>query len=275
MFRTLHLFLLGIFSVTLLCQCEDKGVAVKIKGLRDEIDELSHLNAKVESDRRRIESQIETIKADKQKLEAEKARLETERESANKRLEEIKAEFERYKAQYKLSMKKRAPGLKIEDFASADGKTYADVVLKEITDTGIHFGHRDGTMRLETKQLPEKLQTLLGLLIDAPVNAGTSAVAATPRQINLRRSADRDVTIKAAEAKAADLRKQRSKALSAAQDTRIAIDNATKENQPTADLRRILREQEQAATQLQAQILQAEVEVHTIRNTPLEKVPEK
>lgn len=267
--------LLVLTSLVLLCQCDDKGAAIRIKALHDEIDELNHQNAKNEADRRRLESQIESVKTEKKQLEDERAKVNAEKEAAEKRLNDLKAEFERYKVQYKLSMQKRAPGMQIEDFTSVDGKSYQQVVLKEISDTGIYFQHSGGLFRLQTKQLPETLQAKLGLAIPKPAPGPTISNSLPPRKKNDLIRAQHSIQVRAAEEQLNELRKKRGELLGKAEDLRKAIHNATSEQQPVAALNKQLKEVETAAAQLASQVLQAEVDLQLLRNKQLPLVPEK
>ncbi len=267
--RILSPLLLPLTAVLLLCQCDDKGAAIKIKGLRDEIDALSQQNAKAEDERHRLEQLIESVKLDKKKLDEEKSKAEADRQATEKQLQDVKAEFDRYKVQYKVSMKQHASGMKLDNFATVDGKNFSDVVLKEITDAGIYFMHSGGLMRLEAKQLPMPMQMMLGLLTDMPTEQPRQTMAITAKQLSLQHRAEREVAIQNASSKVDGLRKKKALALDRVQATKEEIRIAKTEGRIVPVMEKRLADEELAVSTLQSLILQAEVDAEGLRRSPL------
>ena len=259
----------SLVAILFLCQCDDKGAAIKIKGLRDEIDALAQQNAKAEDERRRLEQTIDTIKLDKKKLDDDKAKAEADRVAAEKQLQDLKADFERYKVQYKLSMKQRAPGMKIDNFTTVEGKNYSDVVLKEITDAGIYFMHSGGIMRLEAKQLPSPMQLMLGLLTDTPSEQPRQTLAISSNQLLLKHRAERDLSLQAATAKIDTMRRERMKLQERVKNTKEEIRLAKLEGRIVPVIENRLATEQLAESTLQSQILQAEVDAEALRKSPL------
>lgn len=270
----LPVFLLASLSL-LLCQCDDGGVSIKIKGLRDEIDQLNHQNYETQQQVSRLQSQIESARNEKKKLEEEKAKAETEREAASKQLDQLKRDFETYKNQYKLSMIKRAPGMKVGDFTSSEGKSYHNVVLREISESQVNFNHEGGIMKLHYKQLPESLQDMLGFLIIPKTIETETKSTLTPRQINMAIKADHNTKLADASEVVRKLRDQRETYTSRLgmhkheRDRLITLgESGNKESKAIDQL-------EQAIRQIDAQILKAEVDVHAIQNEPIKLKPER
>lgn len=267
-------FLALTCSTLLLTQCDDGSVNAKIKGLRDEIEQLNHQNYETQQQVTRLQSQIEASRTEKKKLEEEKVKVEADREAAAKQLDQLKRDFETYKSKYKLSMRERAPGMKVEDFTSAEGKPYKNVVLKEINESQVNFTHEGGIMRLHFTQLPLALQDLLGFLIqDKPQPKEVKIL--TPRQQNNQARIDHELEVSAAEKALEKLRLQKEALTRKLSDARAieskAQDNGSsgiKEHDAVLKLEHVIK-------QVEGEILKAELDVHEVRSRQVKRVPER
>jgi predicted nucleic acid-binding Zn-ribbon protein len=271
--RTFTKTSLLLTSTLLLTQC-DGGSSTRLKGLRDEIEQLNRQNYEIQQNVSRLQSQIDASRAEKKKLEEEKSKIEADRDATSKQLEQLKKDFETYKANYKLSMQKRAPGLPIEDFVSADGKSFQHVVLREITDSQVNFTHEGGIMKLHFKQLPESLQATLGFLIQ-PVEAPHKVVSMSNREVNNLRLAEKESSLYEVQSKITALGDQRFEATRRMSKIKDDIALAVKTSTPHD---RLILEREQLdlyIRQISNQILQLEVEVYGIRSKKVDLLPER
>jgi len=257
----------------MLCHCDDGGANIKLKGLRDEIDQLSHQNYETQQQVDRLNSQIKAARTEKAKLEEEKAKVEAEREAANKKVDQLQRDFESYKAKYKLSMKTRAPGLNVADFTSADGKTYQHVVLREITDTHVNFTHDAGIMKLHYKMLPESLQDMLGYLIELKAPEPRDVSKLTAKQFNASLRSDRDERQTEVESKLKDLRAQKEQLTRNLNTARINQDSVVRNGGTGIKEGKLLEQFELANKQLDAEIMRIEVDLHKIRSETLKLKP--
>jgi|GEM_PF-2169576 len=175
---------LAILAACALPGCSDHASVAKAQDLEVEIEQLTRLNSESEQASVRLQAQIEAARQEKDTLKAEKAKLEEDRAAASKELDELKIQFENYKVRYKLSMRRRAPGMHVDDF-SIDGTTFSQVTLKELTDTYIHFSHNAGVAKLSVNLLPEPLQDLLGINISqSTLSEGHRVTITDPKHIN-------------------------------------------------------------------------------------------
>lgn len=260
-------------STLLLSQC-DGGSGTRIKGLRDEIEQLNRQNYEIQQSIARLQSQIDASRAEKKKLEEEKTKIEAEREASSKQLEQLKKDFEAYKNKYKLSMQKRAPGLPIDNFVSADGKSFQHVVLREITDSQVNFTHEGGIMKLHYKQLPEYLQATLGFLIQ-PMEAPHEVVVMSNKQINAQRLAQKEVSLAQVTKKMADMRDQRFAVQKRLSQMKEEINTATVKGLPSERLKRESEQLDLYMRQISNQILQLEVDAHGVRSEKVLLLPER
>lgn len=269
---------LRVFSVPalvfILCQCDD-GSAARIKSLRDEIDQMNQQHFDASQQVKRLQSQIESAKAEKQKIEEQKAQVEKEREEANKKLEQLQRDFDTYKSSYKLSMQKRAPGMKINDFTTPEGKAYRNVVLRELTDSYVNFTHDAGIIKLTAAQLPEPVQALLGFL-NARMDHGREVSTLSNRQINMQRRAEQETQLDAADEKIMDLRKRKEKLMTENSALKGRLRDAEYNGGiGTTALNKAIAEIDLAMKHLDAQLLQAEVERHAVRSSRPQLLPER
>ncbi|MBL9146039.1 MAG: hypothetical protein JNM99_20325 [Verrucomicrobiaceae bacterium] len=261
--------------VLLLCQCDDGGANIKIKGLRDEIDQLNHQNYETQQQVTRLQSQIESSRNERKKLEEEKARVEAERESAQKDLQQLQKDFETYKSKYKLSMRQRAPGLEVGNFTSADGKAYQHVVLKEITDSQVNFTHDGGIMKLHYKDLPESLQDMLGFLIEDKPTEVRDIKTLSPRQQNIQARANRDNAIGTIEEALTSLRSRKTPLMRDVAQAEEAVRKANEAGESTTLLEASLLKYKLLLKQLDNEILKMEVDLHAARSKAVKLVPER
>jgi hypothetical protein len=104
-------------------------------------------------------------------LKEEKDKFQSQLDEATKALEAIQNDFAEYKNQYKLSIRKRAPGMEL-DMVEVDGKKFEKVKIRELTDTALIFMHQAGTMSVPLNQLKPEMQVRLGFEQGVPVMAG-------------------------------------------------------------------------------------------------------
>lgn len=261
--------------VLLLCQCDDGGANTKIKGLRDEIDQLNHQNYETQQQVTRLQSQIEASRNERKKLEEEKAKVEADRESAQKDLQQLQRDFETYKAKYKLSMRQRAPGLDVGNFTTADGKSYQHVVLKEITDSQVNFTHDGGIMKLHYKDLPESLQDMLGFLIEDKPAEVRDIKTLSPKQQNAQARAERDSAIGLIEESLTSMRSRKAPLVRNISQVEEALKKAKDTGENITLLEASLQKYKLLLKQLDSEILKTEVDLHAVRSKTVKLVPER
>lgn len=258
----------------LLSQCDD-GSAARIKALRDEIDQMNQQSYDASQQMKRLQSQIEGAKAEKQKLEEEKQQVEKEREETKKKLDQLQRDFDTYKSSYKLSMQKRAPGMRIDDFTTPEGKAYRNVVLRELTDTYVNFTHDSGIIKLTAAQLPEPVQALLGFLIkqaEEPREVSTMS----NRQINLQRKAEQETRLDEADEAIKAIRYQREQTMREIASLNSRVRDMEYNGQTgVTPLKKSVAELELVMKKLDSQLLQAEVDRHAIRSNSPKLLPER
>ncbi|MFZ4596624.1 MAG: hypothetical protein ACOYOF_20385 [Verrucomicrobiaceae bacterium] len=255
-------------ALTLLLSHCDDGSAARIKSLRDEIEQMNQQSFDASQQVKRLQSQIESAKDEKKKLEAEKAEAEQTAAETQKKLEQLQRDFDTYKSSYKLSMQRRAPGMKIDDFSTVEGKKYSNIVLRELTDTYVNFSHDAGIIKLTAAQLPETVQALLGFL-NKRFEDPKDVKMLTVRQTNLQRQAEHTEKVESMEEAIKTVREEREHALreTGAIKTQIREAIASGKQVPTA----LTIAAEQGDLQLRVlanRIMQMEVEFHGLRRNP-------
>ncbi len=150
--------LLPLAFLLTACNSSDNGRA---QALQSEIDALTQKQFETQQAAKRLQGQIEASRLERTKLETERDKVSAERDAAKKEVEQMKKEFENYKTLYKVSIRRRAPGMKLEDFA-IDGKVFQQVTMLELTESTVNFTHNAGVKKIELKQLPFHLQAILG-----------------------------------------------------------------------------------------------------------------
>lgn len=260
--------------VFLLTHCDD-GSAARIKSLRDEIDQMNQQSYDASQQMKRLQSQIEGAKAEKQKLEQEKTEVEREREETKKKLDQLQRDFDTYKSSYKLSMQKRAPGMKIDDFTTIEGKAYRNVVLRELTDTYVNFTHDSGIIKLTAAQLPEPVQALLGFLIKRAEEAREVSTLSN-RQINLQRKVEQESRLDQAEDALKAIRIHREQVIRQISSLRSQLREMEYNGQTgTTALKKSIEQLELALKKIDTDLLQAEVDRHAIRSNSPQLLPER
>lgn len=152
-----------LVSILALASCkEDQD---QINRLQTEIRSLTDQQTLGQSELNRVKAQISSLVKEKDALKEEKTKLEAELEAARKTFEQLQKDFSSYRSQYKLSMRTRGPGMKLGDLV-VEGKTYLDVVVKEVTEDLLLVIHNSGPKRFPWSSLPVNVQKLFG--IEAP-----------------------------------------------------------------------------------------------------------
>lgn len=154
-------------GVVLLSGCQDEA---QIRALGDQIRALEGIQAQTKAEMNRLQLQMRSVQAERDKLKEEREKLESQMNEAKKALESIQKDFADYKAQYKLSIRRRAPGMELE-VVEVDGKKFERVRVRELTDVSLTFMHPAGTMSVPLKQLKPDLQKRLGFEQGVPVMA--------------------------------------------------------------------------------------------------------
>ena len=158
-------------SVIVLCSCQDNA---QIRSLGEQIRALESSQAQAKAEMNRLQLQMRSVQAERDKLKEEKDKFQSQLDEATKALETIQNDFAEYKNQYKLSIRKRAPGMEL-NMVEVDGKKFEKVQIRELTDTALIFMHQAGTMSVPLSQLKPEMQMRLGYEQGVPVMAGISS----------------------------------------------------------------------------------------------------
>jgi len=181
-----HLPFLSLAITLILAGCrEDMS---KIQSLQDEIRAVEEKEFKSRQELTRLKNQVSSMEAERDKLKEDKTKLESEVEAAKKGLETMKKQFEDYKSQYKISIRKRAPGMMLGDMV-VDGRSYKNVKIREVQDDGIYIGHEGGLTNVKWSQVPEALRFTLAQSDPSPIRESkeemtyqTSQIASAPEK---------------------------------------------------------------------------------------------
>ena len=157
-------FVIGLFG---LSSCQDEA---QVRSLGDQIRGLETIQAQAKAEMGRLQLQMKAVQAERDKLKAERDKLQSQMDEAAKALEAIKKDFSDYKAQYKVSIRKRAPGMELE-MVEIDGRKFERVKIRELTESNLTFMHQAGTMSVPLNRLNPSLQTRLGFERAVPVMA--------------------------------------------------------------------------------------------------------
>jgi len=153
--------------------------ALLLGGCRDEaqIRMLGDQIRALEGNEKQRAQELEALKVQIQGLEEERAQLREEREAmlpkveaAEEALKALQEQFAAYKAQYKLSIRKRAPGMEL-GLVEVLGKRFEQVRVRQLTEEALIFAHATGTTSVPLSQLKPELQTRLGYEAPVPVMA--------------------------------------------------------------------------------------------------------
>ena len=171
-------FVIGLFG---LSSCQDEA---QVRSLGDQIRGLETIQAQAKAEMGRLQLQMKAVQAERDKLKAERDKLQSQMDEAAKALEAIKKDFSDYKAQYKVSIRKRAPGMELE-MVEIDGKKFERVKIRELTESNLTFMHQAGTMSVPLNRLNPSLQTRLGFEQGVPVMAVNKANAPITQGVGL------------------------------------------------------------------------------------------
>jgi predicted nucleic acid-binding Zn-ribbon protein len=149
------LCLAGVF---MLSSCQDDA---QVRAMSEQIRALEMAQGQAKAELSRVQLQMRSLQAERDKIKDEKEKLQLQIEEAKRAAESIMKDFEDYKMQYKLSIRKRAPGMELE-VVEVDGKKFEKVRIRELTDTSLTFMHTTGTMSVELALLDNELATRLG-----------------------------------------------------------------------------------------------------------------
>jgi outer membrane murein-binding lipoprotein Lpp len=153
-----------LMGVLLLSGCRDEA---QVRALGDQIRALEAAQQQAKSELSRVQLQLRVLQAEQEKVQAERERLKTRAAEAEKALKAMQNEFEAYKKQYKVSIRKRAPGMEL-DVVEIDGKRFEKVKVRDLTAENLTFMHQAGTMSVSLKQLKPELQERLGYEVATP-----------------------------------------------------------------------------------------------------------
>ncbi len=171
-------FVIGLFG---LSSCQDEA---QVRSLGDQIRGLETIQAQAKAEMGRLQLQMKAVQAERDKLKAERDKLQSQMDEAAKALEAIRKDFSDYKAQYKVSIRKRAPGMELE-MVEIDGKKFERVKIRELTESNLTFMHQAGTMSVPLNRLNPSLQTRLGFEQAVPVMAVNKANAPITQGVGL------------------------------------------------------------------------------------------
>ncbi|MDB6075325.1 MAG: hypothetical protein JWO89_2965 [Verrucomicrobiaceae bacterium] len=260
MLLPLKVFLISTVGCLFLVGCTDQASIEKAKALEAELEQISRLNSQAQAAMKRLDSKVEAARQENARLKEENAKLQESLESKGREMEKFKKDFENYKLQYKLGMRTRAPGMRVDDF-SVDGTVYHNVVFKEMTDAAVTITHDNGVRKLELTQLPESLRDRLGLnIVVEDVNEKaelsvkkTAATINAEHQIKVNKTEGQKVAV------IEELNDARRKLDLAKQEMILA--DAVK----TRALTKAIQEQEVTIGKLQSKLTQAEVSAYQAR----------
>jgi hypothetical protein len=164
-----------------LCSCQDDA---QLRLLGDQVRGLESIQAQSKAEMARLQLQMKAVQAERDKLKAERDKLQSQMDEAAKALEAIRKDFTDYKAQYKVSIRKRAPGMELE-VVEFEGKKFERVRVRELTDSNLTFMHQSGTMSVPLNRLSPTLQSRLGYEKAMPVMAVTKEAASITEGVGL------------------------------------------------------------------------------------------
>lgn len=166
---------LGLLVALLMTSCRDDA---QLRAMSEQIRALEMTQNQSKAELSRVQLQMRALQAERDKIKEEKEKLQQQIQEAQRAAESIKKDFEDYKQQYKLSIRKRAPGMELE-MVEVDGKMFRNVKIRELTDTQVTFMHASGTLSASLNQLPLAMQTLFGYESGVSVMAKNTASAGT------------------------------------------------------------------------------------------------
>lgn len=155
---------------SLLCGlgCQDNA---QVRALNDQIRAMEATQGQARAELNRLQLQLRSLQNERDKVREERDKLQQQIDEARKALEGIQKEFQDYKQQYKLSIRKRAPGMELGQI-EIEGKRFEGVRIRELTESSLTFMHLAGTMSVPLAQLKPDLQRKLGYEEGVKVMAG-------------------------------------------------------------------------------------------------------
>lgn len=185
-------------AALLLASCQDDA---QFRALNDQIRALESAQAQSKAEMSRLQMQMRSLQAERDKIQAERDKLEGQMQEATNALESVKKDFENYKQQYKVSIRKRAPGMLLE-LVEVEGKRFENVKVRELTDSSLVFMHQAGTMSVQLSELKPDMQERLGYQ-----PASTQAIMAT-RKAGSTQGVDLDGEFKQVDERLAEVKKE-------------------------------------------------------------------
>jgi hypothetical protein len=154
--------------ITLLAGCgytelkQEKEVNQKLRVELEQV-RLEMMQSRAESDVGHIR-----LKASNEEAREANERLKKELESMRDRLDSIesenkklKQEYDQYKADYRVRVLKNPAGMKLQDFAAMDGRSFVRPVISSRTASSLTFRHSGGVSTLNWSELPANLRKIL------------------------------------------------------------------------------------------------------------------
>ncbi len=159
----------ALLSLLLLTGCQDEA---QFRALNEQIRALESSQGQSKAELNRLQIQMRSLQLERDKIKEERDKLQSQIDEAQKALESIQKDFEEYKNQYRLSIRRRAPGMEL-DVVEIDGKRFEKVKIRELTEESLTFMHQAGTMSVNLSQLKPDMQERFGYQKAAPVMALT------------------------------------------------------------------------------------------------------
>ncbi len=175
--------LLGLGGALALSSCQDDA---QLRVLNDQIRALEAAQGHAKAEMNRVQMQMRSLQTERDKIKEERDKLEAQIDEARKALDSIQKDFDDYRAQYKLSIRKRAPGMELE-VVEVDGKRFENVRIRELTEDSMIFMHGAGTMSVNLSQLKPEMQRRLGYEVLKSVMAAAKTGAGDDLEAQARR----------------------------------------------------------------------------------------
>ena len=182
----------------LLSSCQDDA---QFRALNDQIRALESSQAQSKAEMSRLQMQMRSLQTERDKIKEERDKLESQVKEAANALDSVKKDFENYKQQYKVSIRKRAPGMLLE-MVEVEGKRFENVKIRELTDSSLVFMHQAGTMSVQLSELKPDMQARLGYQ-----PASTQAIMAS-RKAGEAKGVDLDDEFKQVDQRLAEVKRE-------------------------------------------------------------------
>ncbi len=174
MTRIRHSFgILTLGAVIFSAGCRDDA---QIRVLNDQLRALESAHTQGKEELRRLQTQMRELQEERDKIGEERDKLETRINEATKALEALQKAFDEYKRQYRVSIRKRAPGMEL-DLVEVEDKRFEKVIIRDLTESSLVFRHQTGTTSVQLSRLKPEMQERLGYqpAAAAPVPASKGA----------------------------------------------------------------------------------------------------